>query len=297
MEFVFPFLVTLREGLEAVLIISVILAYLRVREKQELGRYVWAGVGLGVLGSIAVGGGTLFLYGGLEGVKQTMFEAGASIFAAAVLTSAILWMTRNGGRVDEKIRGQLESSMSKREKEGLLLLAFISVFREGVETVLMLSATAFRSPFSTAVGGTAGIVTGILAGLAFNRESRNLTNTQFFKVVSLLLLFFASGILSYGVHEAVEVGEHYGIKNEFLYSEAYDLTPGENSIMHPEKGVFGAVFSAFLGAMYLSPENITAISYIIYWLIIGTWAFKRLYPEKEVRASQLLPGQASSWAS
>lgn len=292
MDFAFPFLVTLREGLEAVLIISVILAYLRVKGKQDLNNYVWAGVGLGILGSIAVGGGTIIFYGGLEGATQTLFEAAASIFAAGVLTSAILWMTRNGGRVDEKIKGQLERSMSKREKEGLLLLAFISIFREGVETVLMLSATAFESPFSTAVGGTAGILTGLLAGLAFDRESRNLTNTQFFKVVSILLLFFASGILSYGVHEAVEVGEHYGVENEFLYSDTYDLTPGEDSIMHPEKGVLGAVFSAFLGAMYLSPENITTVIYILYWLVIGTWAFKRLNPE--FKASQLLPDRVSS---
>jgi len=294
MDFAFPFLVTLREGLEAVLIISVIFAYLRVKEKQELNNYVWAGVGLGILGSVAVGGGTVFFYGGLQGVTQTLFEAGASIFAAAVLTSAILWMTKNGGRVDEKIKSQLEDSMSRREKEGLLILAFISIFREGVETVLMLSATAFESPISTAVGGTAGIMTGIFAGLAFNRESRNLTDTQFFKVVSILLLFFASGILSYGVHEAVEVGKHYDIENDFLYSDTYDLTPQEDSIMHPENGLLGAVFSAFLGAMYLSPENITTISYLVYWLVVGTWAFRRLYPEVDFTTIQFLPRQASS---
>lgn len=276
MDFAYPFLVTLREGLEAILIMSVIFGYLRMENMEEFKKYVWAGIGLGVIASFAVGTGVTIFYGGLQGVAQTIFEAGASIFAAGVLTTAILWMTSNGGSVDEKIKDQVDSSLSSMEETGLLVLAFISIFREGVETVLMLSATAFNSPISTAVGGTAGIATGLFAGLAFDRKSRNLTNTQFFKVTSLLLLVFASGILSYGVHEAVEVGEHYEIENDLLYSSTYDFTPEESSIMHPDKGLLGAVFSAFFGAMYLSPENITTLLYVAYWLVVGTWAYRRL---------------------
>lgn len=292
MEFAFPFLVTLREGLEAVLIISVIIAYLRINQKQEMRKYVWSGVSLGIIFSLLVGLGIFTIYGGLSGVAQTLFEVGASILAVIVLTSAILWMTSNGGKVDQKIENQIESSMSGMEKKGIVILAFISIFREGVETVLMLSATAFTAPVSTAIGGAAGIITGISAGILFNKESRNLTNTQFFQVVSLLLLFFASGILSYGVHESVEIADHYGFENSPWFSETYDLTPSEDSILHPEKGVLGAVFSSFLGAMYLSPENITTLLYIFYWLLIGLWSAKRLYPD--IKFSQLLFHQVSS---
>lgn len=280
MDIVLPFLVTLRESLEAVLILSIIIAYLRVEGRKDLNRFVWLGTGFGILASLSVGGGALILYGGLEGLYQQIFEAIASLFAAALLTTAVIWVSEEGGSIDDRIRSQVDSSMKGMAARGLFVLTFISVFREGVETVLMLSATMLQSPLTTAVGGSAGIASGVAAGVLFDRESRDLTESQFFTVVSILLLIFASGILSYGVHESVEVAENIGIDNQLLFSDAYDLTPGDNSILHPEKGVLGAVFSSFLGAMYLSPENVTATIYLLYWLTVGFFTIRKLYPDK-----------------
>ena len=280
MSLVLSFLITFRESLEAALVLSIIFAYLRVEGREDLNLSVWLGTFTGILMSVMVGGAALMLYGGLGELSQQVFEAVASLLAASLLTTAAVWVSREAGRIDEKVREKVRTSMKGLATRGLFVLAFITVFREGVETVLMLSSALIRSPISTAVGGVAGISVGLIAGMIFDRESRDLTDTQFFKVVSILLLIFASGILSYGVHESVEVAESMWLENDLLFSVAYDLTPEDDSILHPDQGVLGAVFSSFLGAMYLSPEKITFMVYLIYWVSVGGYIIREIYPER-----------------
>jgi len=266
-------LVTFREALEAALIVSIVAAYLRKVGQASLIRYLLAGAGFAIFASIVLGWIIQVIYGGLSGVSAQLFEGFASLTATGVLTYMIFWMAKNAHMIKGKIEKKIEIAITQGQMFSIAIIAFVAVVREGIETVLFLTALFFLDPSGTALGMVIGI--GLVSALSFLllRGSYRLDVQHFFKYSSILLLVFAAGLAGYGVHELIEAAESYGIGLGFLAQQAYNINPSSTANLLHEKGAVGSILKALIGYDG-NPEWLRVITYVSYWLMIGTYVFK-----------------------
>lgn len=277
-EGVFPsFLITFREALEAALIVAIMVSYLKKVGKGELNRYVYLGSGGAMAASLILGLFVQSVYGELKGVSAQLFEGAASLTAVVVLTYMIFWMTEHSKRIRGELQEKIDVAITKGELFGITILAFIAVFREGLETVLFLTAAFFLDPFGVVVGVILGSTIVLLLAVLLMRGAYRLDISKFFRYTSVLLILFAAGLAGYGVHELIEAGEGSGIEFGVWSQHAYDINPpmnpdGSYPLLH-ENGVIGSVLKALIGYDG-NPEWLRVIVYIGYWLIVGTYVLK-----------------------
>ncbi|OGN84635.1 MAG: hypothetical protein A2X23_11560 [Chloroflexi bacterium GWC2_73_18] len=201
------FLLGLREGIEAALVVSIVLAFLaRTGNRRHFGS-VWAGVGLAILFSIGVGA-VLFATGTeLEGQAEQLFEGSAMVLAVGVLTWMIFWMRRQAAGIRRSLETQVGEALAGGSSFGIAALAFLAVGREGLETALFfLGAAASAGTTETILGGTLGLLAAVAVGYGLYRGSRWFNLRTFFRVSGILLIVFAAGLLSHGVHEFTGAG-------------------------------------------------------------------------------------------
>ena len=233
------FVITMREGFEATLLVAVLVAYLRRSNRIDEIRYAYLGSLIALLSGIIVAFFILTLFGGLKGTQKEIFESLASYLAVAVLTYMILWMA------GEKIKEEIEYKARRKFQWGIAIVAFIFVVREVIETILFLTPFVSRDAFGTLLGGLAGLGFAILLSIAIFRVEFRISIRKFFYVTSIFLAFIASGILGYGTHELVEVAEGYGYES-WLFEKAYNLGLTADNPLH-HKGIVGGVFSVLFG--------------------------------------------------
>jgi high-affinity iron transporter len=232
------FLITFREGIEAALIVGIVLAYLSQTDREHLRRAVWIGVGAAVGASVAAGGIIASVLGALEKNTERVLEGVLCLLAAAMLSWMIVWMHRHARSIGRELREQVDEAVAGRTRWALGLLAFVSVGREGLETVLFLFAFGQDESLSTTMGaGLAGLTVAIGIGVLLNRGVRVLDLGRFFKVTGVLLIFFAAGMLAYGIHELQDAGAF-----PVLVRELWNI----NHILNDKVG-FGLFLKAFLG--------------------------------------------------
>lgn len=261
------FLVTLREGLEAALIIAILLAYLRQIGKLELSRDIWWGVGAAVVVSMIVGGVIFGVGAEFEGAAEEIFEGVVSLIAAGVLTWMIFWMRNQGSRIRDELHSRVESALVGG---GLALasLAFVVVVREGIETALFLFATTQATSEGTGgsgqlLGGILGLGVAIVLGYLVYQGGVRLNLRVFFRITGALLLVVAAGLMAYGVHELQEAG-----LLPFLTTHAYDVT----SVLPDDAGA-GAILRAIFGYQD-APSQLEVIVWAGYLLIAGFFFFR-----------------------
>lgn len=267
-----------RESLEAALIVVIIAAYLDKIGKAPLKRYLYFGTGAAIILSVLLGVVLQVFYGGLSGAAEQMFEGTAAITATVVLTYMIIWMSRNAHRIKEELHGKVNVKITEGNIIGIAVIAFIAVFREGVETVLFLTAVAVQQPSATLIGTVAGFAAVFLLALIMSKEMHRLNLRSIFKYSSVLLLIFAAGLLGFGVHEYIEVAEGYGTKLGFLGEHAYDINPADASHVLHEKGSIGSVAKALIGYDG-NPEWLRVFAYIGYWLVVGLYLHRTYRPQ------------------
>lgn len=278
-ETLFPsLLITFREALEAALIVTIMVTYLRKIGKQELNKYSYLGAGSAIVVSLLVGVGLQTLYGGLGDTAGQLFEGVASLTAVVVLTSMIFWMTKHSKGIKGELEGKIEQAVTQDELYGIAALSFIAVAREGLETVLFLSATFIQDQVGTIIGAVIGALIVLRLSVLLMRGTVNLEISKFFKVTSILLLIFGAGLAGYGVHELIEAGEGSGIDIGVLGEKPFDINPpvnpdGTYPLLH-EKGVIGSVLKALVGYDG-NPEWLRIIVYIGYWIVIGTYLYNK----------------------
>jgi len=197
------FIIGFREALEAALIVGIMLAYLRKTGHGALERHVLLGAVAGVVASVLTAIAFNAFSVEFEGASEQLFEAATMLVAASVLSYMMLWMARNT-QVRHEIGESVKNTLAKGSG-GLFLLAFVAVYREGVETVLLLAAAAFNS-----AGGTnlpefvLGISGAIIVGWLIFEAGVRVDLKTLFLVTSVILLFFASGLVSHAVAELQE---------------------------------------------------------------------------------------------
>ncbi len=202
------FFVTLREGLEAALIIGIIVAYLVKVGRRDAIRMVAYGVAAAVALSLAVGIVVFATVGELPEVAQQTFEGIAALLAVIVLTWMLFWMRRQGRAIKGDLEASVASALHRGSTLALVGLAFVAVVREGLETVLFMLAIVGSSEdmVATILGAVLGLVVAVAIGYAIFAMGVRVNLRQFFTATGILLIFVAAGLLAYAVHEFTEAG-------------------------------------------------------------------------------------------
>lgn len=203
----FSLLVTVREGLEMALIVTILLGYLRsVGQKQHF-REIWIGVLAAAMLSIIVGAGLKIASRELDGRVREGFEGFTMLFAVVVLTWMLFWMKRQSAGISRDLRDRVDTALSTGSVTALSLLAFTAVGREGLETALFLFAgsTSRGSDLEFLIGGIVGFAIAAAVGAVLYYGARRLPLKHFFNVSAVLLMILAAGLLTKALadlHEA-----------------------------------------------------------------------------------------------
>ena len=251
-------LITLREGLEAALIVGIVLSVLRRLGRLDRSRPVWAGVLAAVGVSVVIGLALNALGVAFEGRGEEIFEGVAMLLAAGVLTWMIFWMQRQGRQIQAELESDVRQAVNTGSGWALFSLAFVAVVREGIETVLFLTAAAFSAtPAQTLVGGALGLAGAVVLGWLMFAAGKRLDVRPFFRVTGVLLTLFAAGLVAHGVHELQEAA-----LLPTLVEHVWDV----NHILN-ENGVVGSLLKALLGYNG-NPSLIEVCSYVLYFAAV-----------------------------
>jgi high-affinity iron transporter len=252
------FLITLREGIEAALVVAIMLSYLAKTGAKIYAKPMYLGVILGIVASIAVAGLFELVAVEFEGSLEAVFEGSTLFLAAAILTTMIAWMARNSRAFSDDLKAKMDQVMRGSRYFGLAFLAFISVFREGVETVLFLGSASFTSTgVQLLVGGLLGLAVAALIGFAIIRYSVRLNLRTFFNVTGILLILFAAGLVSRGLFEFEEAG---------LVPSLVEHVWNSNWIVN-DQSTLGSLLTSLLG--YNGAPSLTEIlGYVVYWVLV-----------------------------
>ena len=214
-------LIGLREGLEAVLVVSILVAFLVRSGRKWALRLVWTGVAAAVALSVGVGALLTYTSATMSFEKQEMFGGAMSVLAVVFVTSMIFWMRSAARGLGAQLRGQLDEAL-QLGNWSVITVAFLAVAREGLET-----AVFFFSSVQSAGGGTVlplvgflvGIAASVLLGWLLYFGAVKIDLGKFFTATGVLLVFVAAGVFAYGMHDLQEAGVLPG-----LHTLAFDVS-------------------------------------------------------------------------
>ena len=231
------FLIGLREGLEAALVVSILIAYLVKSDRRDLTRYVWMGVAGAVALSLAVGASLTYGSRSLSFEAQEAFGGFMSILAVGLVTWMIFWMARRARYLKGELQAQLDRAASAG-RWALVLMAFVAVAREGLETALFLWSAVQSTGGGTAPlsGAALGLATAVVLGWLIYMGALRLNLATFFTWTGAGLVVVAAGVLAYGVHDLQEAGILPGLNTlAFDVSEAIPPSSWYGTLL---KGIF-----------------------------------------------------------
>ncbi len=252
-------ILALREGLEAALVVGILIGVLKKMELTRLKGVVWAGVVSAVLVSLVAAGILAGIGAQFEGAAEQTFEGTMMLSAALLLTWMIFWMKRQAASVRKNLEENVRRSAGNRNRWGLFLVAFTAVVREGIELAIFLLAVRYTtSPLQTLLGALTGLALAIGLGWLLFTATIKLNLSKFFQVSNILLLLFAAGLVAHGVHEFNEAGLMPAV-----VEHVYDI----NRLL-PERSTFGLILTALFG--YNGNPSLTEmILYLAYLLGLG----------------------------
>lgn len=213
------FLIGLREGLEASLVVSILVAYLVKTDRRSELKYIWMGVVAALAAVIAVFTVVTILFDQLSFRAQEITGGVMSILAAGLVTWMIFWMRRTARSLKRELEGEMEKAVSLGPV-ALVTIAFLTVGREGLETAAIIWSTVESSytpkPF---IGATSGLLVAVVLGYLIYRGALRINLSKFFTITGALLVIVAAGVLAYGIYDLQEAGVLPG-----LNSVAFDIT-------------------------------------------------------------------------
>jgi len=250
------FLITLREGLEASLVLAILCGYLVKTDRRKMMGSVWTGAGAAAALCLVLGIIINAAVGGLNGKVEYAVEAFIALAACCVLTWMVFWMRQHSRGLSGELRAKVDAATSS---SAIAVIAFVAVLREGLETVLFLisAESGSSSGAQVVIGGLVGLViSGILGYLVFLGGNR-VNLRKFFLFTGILLIFFAAGLAGKAVHEFREL---FGLEaaDGWLVAPMWTITSGifaSGSVYDFLKGLLGWT---------ANPEKIRVFTYVIY---------------------------------
>ncbi len=249
------FVITLREGVEASLIVGIIAAFLVKEGRRDALRQMWVGVAIAIALCVGVAVALEIVGQELPQRQQEGLETVVGLIAVSAVTYMIVWMRRNARGIKATLEGEAASALAAGSTMALVAMAFLAVLREGLETSVFLLA-AFQNATDTAAAGS-GAVLGLLAaiaiGLGLYRGGVRINLSRFFRVTGAVLVFVAAGLLATAAHTAHEAGWING-----LQAQAFDLS----WLVQPGT-VSGSLLTGMLG-LQPGPTVIEVAVYVTY---------------------------------
>jgi high-affinity iron transporter len=260
-------LIGLREGLEASLIVSILLAYLVRSGHTRRRTALWAGVGAAVLVSLLAAGALTLTATELPAAAEPVFAATTSLLAVALVTWMVFWMRRAARSISGDLRDKLDDALAVGAG-AVFMTGFVATAREGLETAVFLWTTARASGdtgVGPAVGAALGIGAAVLLGWLLYRKAVQIDLARFFRWTGLALIVVAAGVLAYAVHDLQEAG----------------VLPGEHTMMFDISGTVSEsspVAEVVHGVLNLTPAmTVLQVLAWVGYLVPTTWAFLRVH--------------------
>ncbi|WP_298439163.1 FTR1 family protein [uncultured Ferrimonas sp.] len=265
------FLITLREGLEAFLLVGIALSYLAKLNARHYNKYIYGGVAVGLVLSLAV---AVVFQVVVDQFSNELYRnylmAGILLFATVVLTYMAVWMQKQAKSQVAQVQQEITSMVSSGNLLGLVMLSLLAILREGFETILFFSALMYSSmgEFSTqdaVIGAVAGLVLAYAMVWAMLRSTRQVPLRAFFRWTSLLIIIIAAGLLSSAVN-MLQAAELIPV----LYPQVFDI-----SHILDDRGVFGTFLRALFG--YNSSPGLLQLATWALYLGGFTYLWNRSY--------------------
>ena len=275
------YLIGLREGLEAALVVSILVAFLVRTDRRSVLPRVWLGVGLAVAASVGVTLALTLAQQALTFEAQETFGGSLSIIAVGFVTWMIFWMRRRARSISGSLRGKLEDAI-RMGSGAVVVMAALAVGREGLETALFFFTAAQAAGQTTdpLIGFLLGIATSVVLAYLLYRGAVKLNMGRFFSVTGALLVFVAAGILAYGVHDLQEAGVLPG-----LNALAFDV-----SAVIPAESWYGTLLK---GVFNFSPQT-TVLQAVVWVLYVGVVLTLFLRPQRPARVTPAQPAPTAA---
>ena len=289
-DLISPAFLALREGLEATLIVVIILLYLKKTNQRSYNRHVYLGAFLAIFSSIIFAVVFSMAYGGFTGLLEEIFEGTTFIISGIFIVTLVLWVSKEGPKIRESLEGKIEESIEGQKAFSISILTFIVIIREGIELVLLLTGNASIGSINqvtTILGSVIGLGISVFIGLLTFYGIKTIDLSKFFKVTNVILILFAAGLITFGIHEFIEAGivnpiidEVWNIKH--ILPEAF---PDGNPSTPAWLEIIGSLLKALFG-YNANPALLEVIIYPSLLILIGLISLK-LWKKNSVPSVEL----------
>ncbi|MCU1677012.1 MAG: iron permease [Frankiales bacterium] len=274
------FVIGLREGLEAALIVGILAAFLVQEGRRDALRPMWTGVCIAVAISVAVGAGLQLANNELPEREQEGLETIIAVIAVGFVTWMILWMRRNARSLKGELQDVTASALAKNSAWALVAMAFFAVIREGFETAFFLTAAFNESsnPGTAGAGAALGVALAAVLGFAIYRGGARINLQKFFRATGVVLVFVAAGLVASAFHTAHEVGWISAGQGE-AFDLSWLVVPGT---------VTASLLTGMLG-LQPRPVQVEVIGYLVYavpMLAIVLWPAGARLARRTARATE-----------
>ncbi|MBD1843031.1 FTR1 family protein [Cyanobacteria bacterium FACHB-63] len=294
------FVITLREGVEAALVVGIVLAYLSKAGRSNLNPWVYGGIGAGIVASVAVGIVFLSTLGSLDAsnhmyapVFKPLLEAIFGLIAIVLLSWMLVWMTKQAKSLKGEVEREIDQAIQTNAAWGVFGLIFFAVLREGFETVVFIAAQ-FQQGWSPVIGAVGGLMGAIVIGILLFKLGVKINLKQFFQVMGIFLLLIVSGLV---IGVLAHLDKSFAILSQLnpRYASLCISEPGscflggliwDASKVLPQKQFPGVILHTLFG--YVDQLYwIEAIAYLSFLTIVGRLYLQSLNPVKESKPSTL----------
>lgn len=275
------FIIGLREGLEAALIVGIVAAFLVKEGRPDALRPMWFGIAAAATICAAVGIGISVAGAQLPQRQQEMLETVVGLIAVGMITFMVVWMCRHSHELKQQLHGQAATALAGGSVIALVAMAFFAVFREGFETAVFLVA-AFDSasdPIAAGVGAALGLAISIAIGYGIYRGGVQINLSRFFRATAAVLVLVAAGLLATSMHTAWEAGWI-----NFGQSQPIDLS----WLVRP--GTIGSALLTGMLGLRPKPTQIEIVAYVLYAAPMLAYV---LWP-RQARPRHTKPGRSAA---